>query len=81
MPDHLSAADISAEIACLSPLIESVRPFDLYRGEKLGAGVKSITFSVNFRSAERTLTDSEADGVSVGIISSMEKKFGVKLRT
>jgi phenylalanyl-tRNA synthetase beta chain len=81
VPEKISAGAIAEEIKRLSTLIETVRPFDLYRGEKLGAGVKSIAVSVGFRSNEKTLTDKEAESVSSKIIGSMEELFGAKLRT
>ena len=81
MPESLSAASISHEIYLISPLVEDVRPFDLYRGEKLGVGTKSITFSVKLRSNERTLTDTEAEGIGSAIVATMGTKFEVKLRS
>ena len=37
-----------------------MRAFDVYRGEQIGRGKKSIAFSVTFQSPERTLTDEDA---------------------
>ena len=78
--ETLFSAQISQEIRSLSPLLEDVTPFDVYRGEKLGPGLKSIAFSVRLRSNERTLTDKEAEELCVKIIATMEKKFGATLR-
>jgi phenylalanyl-tRNA synthetase beta chain len=39
--------------------LRSVRVFDVYRGEQLGEGRKSLALRLEFRSAERTLTDAE----------------------
>ncbi|MDR0331312.1 MAG: phenylalanine--tRNA ligase subunit beta [Chitinispirillales bacterium] len=80
MPETLSSADAKKEIESASPLIKSVRPFDVYRGEKLGAGTKSVTFSVEFRSPEKTLADEDVAEACGKIVSSMEKKHGATLR-
>jgi phenylalanyl-tRNA synthetase beta chain len=41
------------------PLLESVRLFDLYTGEQVGEGKKSLAFALRFRAPDRTLTDAE----------------------
>jgi len=81
MSEELNASKISDEIFGISPLVEDVKPFDLYRGEKLGPGRKSIAFSVKLRSADRTLTDKEAEGICSAIVTAMQSKYGVLLRT
>ena len=59
--------------------LEEVRLFDLYRGDRLGLGKKSLAFALSFRASDRTLTDEE-------IAASMEKiqaacaKLGAQLR-
>jgi phenylalanyl-tRNA synthetase beta chain len=80
LKETLFSAEISQEIRSLSPLVEDVTPFDVYRGEKLGPGLKSIAFSVRLRSNERTLVDKEAEELCAKIIAIMEKKFGATLR-
>ncbi|MDR2592860.1 MAG: phenylalanine--tRNA ligase subunit beta [Chitinispirillales bacterium] len=80
MPEALSSDTVKNEIKSVSPLIKTVRPFDLYRGEKLNAGTKSMTFSVEFRSPEKTLTDEDVAEACSKIVSVMEKKHGAELR-
>jgi phenylalanyl-tRNA synthetase beta chain len=43
--------------------VETVEPFDVYAGEGLPAGSKSLAFALSFRSPERTLTDDEVNAV------------------
>lgn len=81
MPEDLSSTVITEEINRISPLVEDVRPFDLYRGEKLGSGRKSIAFSVRLRSSEKTLSDKEAESICSAIVSTMQNKYGAYLRT
>jgi phenylalanyl-tRNA synthetase beta chain len=40
-------------------LLRSATVFDLYRGEQVGAGRKSLALRLEFRAADRTLTDAE----------------------
>src|SRR5919109_598117 len=56
-------------------------PFDVYRGEQVGAGRKSIAFRVEFRSPERTLTDEEAAGLREKIVAALSERFGAELRS
>ena len=81
MDEPLSTASISGLIGNLSPLIEDVTPFDVYRGEKLGAGKKSITFNTRFRSAEKTLTDKDVEKLCGSIVAKVAEEFGAVLRT
>lgn len=81
MSEELSSTLITEEITRISPLIEDVCPFDLYRGEKLGAGRKSIAFSVKLRSPEKTLTDKDAESICTAIVATMQSKYGASLRT
>lgn len=81
MPEELSSSSISETITALSPLVEEVSPFDLYRGEKLGSGKKSVTFNIKFQSAEKTLTDNDVDQLCSTIITTVASKHGAELRT
>lgn len=54
--------------------------FDVYEGEKLGAGKKSVAFALKYSRPDRTLTDKDVDKSINKIISAIEKKFDAKLR-
>jgi phenylalanyl-tRNA synthetase beta chain len=60
--------------------LRSMTPFDVYRGEQVGEGRKSIAFRVEFRSPERTLTDEEAAGIRERIVGALRDRFGAELR-
>jgi phenylalanyl-tRNA synthetase beta chain len=81
MPDTLFAGVIADEIRSISPLVETISPFDLYQGDKLGSSLKSVAYSVQFRSNDATLTEKEIDPLCSTIIRTIEQKFGAKLRT
>ena len=66
-------------------LIESVRLFDQFTGEKaesqMGAGKKSIALTVRLQPTEKTLTESEIESVSARIIEKVTKATGGTLRS
>ena len=53
---------------------------DVYRGDQVAAGNKSIAFSVLFQSSERTLSDEDAAGLRKKIVDALAKRFGAELR-
>jgi len=57
-----------------------MRPFDVYRGDQIGAGKKSIAFAVTFQSREKTLTDAEAAELRNRIVSALQSRFSAELR-
>ena len=57
-----------------------MRPFDVYRGEQVGAGRKSIAFAVTFQSAERTLSDADAAALRGRIVETLAERFGTAMR-
>src|SRR5262249_10136148 len=61
VPEKVSAGElVEAARAAVGPELRDMRPFDVYHGEQVGAGRKSIAFAVTFQSAERTLSDEDA---------------------
>jgi len=61
-------------------LLRSVALFDVYTGDPIPAGKKNLTYSLEFQSQERTLTDAEANTLQEGIIRTLHEKFGAVLR-
>jgi len=64
----------------LMPLT-GVALFDLYQGDQLPAGKKSLAFRLTFQSPDRTLTDEEVAGYFENITHSLTEKFGAVLRS
>lgn len=54
--------------------------FDIYRGEQVGEGKKSLAFSLRFQSGERTLTDDEVTAATSRIVKALEDRFDARLR-
>ena len=62
-------------------LIKDISIFDVYEGEKIPNGKKSLAFKVMIQSDNKTLTDNDINGVSNKIINTLEEKTGSKLRS
>ena len=61
-------------------MLESVKPFDLYMGENLGQGKKSIAYSLVFADSKRTLTEEEVATSIEKIIDVVTKKCNAEFR-
>ena len=62
-------------------LIKNVRIFDVYQGDNIESGKKSIAFNVTLEPKDKTLSDNEIEEVSKKIISKVEKTTGATLRS
>ncbi len=60
--------------------LKSFNLFDIFESDKLGAGLKSMAMSFTFLDEEKTLTDSEVDGMVQMIINTFEKDLGAQVR-
>ncbi|WP_042163887.1 phenylalanine--tRNA ligase subunit beta [Paenibacillus gorillae] len=75
------AADLTASAwATAGELLESVRVFDVFTGEKLGADKKSVALSLVYRHADRTLTDEEVTELHGKVVAELEQSFAAELR-
>jgi len=71
-----------ARVSTGAPLtIESVEVFDVYQGQGLPEGKKSLAFSLSFRSAERTLTDDEVNVIFTKIQQGIVADGKISVRT
>lgn len=61
-------------------LLESIRLFDVYQGERIGTGKKSLAFSLRFRAADRTLTVDEATQARDAAVTLAAEQTGAVLR-
>ncbi|WP_144547878.1 phenylalanine--tRNA ligase subunit beta [Bacillus sp. X1(2014)] len=63
-----------------APLLKEAEVFDLYEGDKMEAGKKSIAFSLKYVDPERTLTDEEVTKIHNRVLAALEEKAGAVLR-
>lgn len=61
-------------------ILEAVTLFDVYTGEPIPEGQKSVAFSLVFRDPARTLTDEEVAAAHERIVAALERAHGAKLR-
>jgi phenylalanyl-tRNA synthetase beta chain len=71
---------IDAAREAAGPELRELAVFDVYRGEQLGEGKKSIAFRAAFQSPERTLSDEDAAVLRERVVSALAEKFGAELR-
>ena len=62
------------------PLLEELRLFDVYVGDQVGAGKKSLAFSLRMRATDRTLTAQDTELVRNNAIAEASKRVGAVLR-
>jgi len=75
--DSVPGAEVRAAVlAGGGELLRSAEVFDLYQGEQLGDGRKSLALRLEFRAADRTLTDDEVAGLRDSIAASLDKIGG-----
>jgi len=76
------AAEMEAAIrASGGPLLRDVALFDLYTGEGVPAGKKSLAYTLTYQSPERTLTDAEIEAAQSAIVAALARRFGAAPRT
>ncbi|QES40584.1 phenylalanine--tRNA ligase subunit beta [Streptomyces venezuelae] len=61
-------------------LLESIRLFDVFEGEQIGEGKKSLAYALRFRAADRTLTVDEASAARDAAVAAAAERTGAVLR-
>ncbi|ASW54706.1 phenylalanine--tRNA ligase subunit beta [Plantactinospora sp. KBS50] len=79
--DTVAAADLErALIEGAGELLESIRLFDVYASEQLGAGRRSLAYKLTFRAPDRTLTAEEAVAARDAAVAEATRRHGATLR-
>ncbi|MEG0291497.1 MAG: phenylalanine--tRNA ligase subunit beta [Anaerovoracaceae bacterium] len=61
-------------------ILENVKLFDIYRGEQVSEGKKSVAFSLTYRHPEKTLTDDDVATLHNKVLAALNDEFGAVLR-
>jgi phenylalanyl-tRNA synthetase beta chain len=79
--EAVPAAEVGAALVDgAGQLLESARLFDVYTGEQLGAGRKSLAYKLVFRADDRTLTVAEAVAARDAAVAEAAGRLGAELR-
>lgn len=71
---------VDAAYEAAGPELREARVFDVYRGDPIPAGRKSVALHLAFASPERTLSDEDARKIRERIVAALAEKFGAELR-
>ncbi|MEU8106335.1 phenylalanine--tRNA ligase subunit beta [Nonomuraea muscovyensis] len=81
VPDFTPVADVEAALRDgAGGLLESVRLFDVYAGEQVGEGNKSLAYTLRFRAEDRTLTVEETTAARDAAVAMAADRVGAHLR-
>jgi phenylalanyl-tRNA synthetase beta chain len=79
--EKVPAGSLIEEIRNLTgDLLEKVELFDVYKGDQISSGFKSLAFSIIYRDSNRTLTDVEVNEIHNKVKEGLKKKFNGTLR-
>jgi phenylalanyl-tRNA synthetase beta chain len=77
----VTAGQVEAAIRALDvPLLIRVSLFDVYTGDQVGSGRRSLAWSLTYQSPDRTLTDAEVNELHARITAEITRRFGAEVR-
>nr|MDQ4009063.1 phenylalanine--tRNA ligase subunit beta [Actinomycetota bacterium] len=78
----VASADVEAALrAGAGDLLESIRLFDVYTGDPVPAGKKSLAFALRFRAPDRTLTEAETGAARDAAVAVAAERTGAEQRS
>lgn len=81
VPEETTVATIEKVITeAGTDILRDVRLFDVYRGEQVERGKKSVAFSLTYRHDDRTLTDKETESVHRNVLAALREKLDAAIR-
>ncbi|WP_110238536.1 phenylalanine--tRNA ligase subunit beta [Nocardioides gilvus] len=79
--ETVAAADVEAALRSgAGDVLESIRLFDVYTGQQVGAGKKSLAFALRFRADDRTLTEKDTSAFRDAAVAAAVAKVGAVQR-
>jgi len=81
VPTSVPAADVSRAIRAVpNPHLKRVTLFDVYTGEQVGSGRKSLAYSLLYQAEDRTLTDAEVNAMHGEVVERIRQSLGAEVR-
>ncbi len=78
--EKVTCGELTGEIARACPKVSDLELFDLYRGDQIGAGKKSMAFKICFAPGDQPLTPEEVDRYIKKILGNLKFKLGAEIR-
>ena len=78
--DVEAAALVDAALEAGAPELREARVFDVYRGDQVGEGRKSVAIHLSLQAPDRTLSDDDAIAVRERVVAALVERFGAELR-
>jgi phenylalanyl-tRNA synthetase beta chain len=80
VPDVVSALAVEETLRSADGLVWSVELFDVYRGDPVPDGARSLAYTVRLQAPDRTLTDAEVADIRNRLIDAVTARHGATLR-
>ncbi|MBQ6061816.1 MAG: phenylalanine--tRNA ligase subunit beta, partial [Clostridia bacterium] len=78
--EETACGDLMNEIARACPRVSDVELFDIYRGEQIGEGKKSMAFKIRFEPDDKALTPEDIERFVKKILGNLKFKLGAEIR-
>ena len=78
--EETACGSLMTEISRACPSVTNVELFDIYRGEQIGEGRKSMAFKITFTPADKALTPEDIDRFIKKILGNLKFKLGAEIR-
>jgi phenylalanyl-tRNA synthetase beta chain len=81
LDEQVTFADIQENVSVsASGLLRDLRIFDVYRGQGIDSGRKSVALGLILQDYSRTLTDDDADAVVAAVVERLRQKLNATIR-
>ena len=78
--EEITCGQMIQEISAACPAVSDVELFDIYRGEQIDAGLKSMAFKIRFEAGDSALKPEDVDKYVKKILGNLKYKLGAEIR-